>query len=210
VFIPVLFALSYEDLKETLASLIFKCSANFEMKKIIEKLIDQFNEEQLFEVLYNILKQKISQMASNEIKKEEVVKRILEIAESVSAKCDLALQVKIVERLIKSERWNCNVLMMMVLKIHKGSAKDSLDPKEVSLNLVKKILKKKVWEIRKKGKEESEYWECIKMGLCLFFIQNPSKDKYKLYKELLDSSIRHDMTDSNEEFKAAFNQFHKK
>mmetsp|Transcript_45833 Transcript_45833/g.33569 ORF Transcript_45833/g.33569 Transcript_45833/m.33569 type:complete len:107 (+) Transcript_45833:132-452(+) len=106
--------------------------------------------------------------------------------------------------------------MMLILKIHwqqpsASQTKESkIDAKEVSFSLVKKILKARVWEIREKSAEEADFWDCIKMGLCLFFTQNPSKEKYKLFKEYLDSKIRREMQENNEEFDRIYNQFARK
>jgi hypothetical protein len=59
--------------------------------------------------------------------------------------------VKVLERLIKNEKFFCKILISMILLLLKHNSADQKGTdsafKELALGLIKKILKKKAWEL---------------------------------------------------------------
>lgn len=67
------------------------------------------------------------------------------------------------------------------------------------MSLIKKILKKKIWDQVKGSKETEDLWDCIKKGLVLYFTKYQSKDNYRLFKDNIPSEIREEMIKENSE-----------
>jgi hypothetical protein len=61
------------------------------------------------------------------------------------------------------------------------------------MNLIKKILKKKVWDIV--GKKGSDDWVCIKRGLIIYFSNSTlwTKDMYRMWRDNIPSDVRDEM-----------------
>ena len=69
------------------------------------------------------------------------------------------------------------------------------------MSLIKKILKKKIWELLKTRKDDriKDEWDCIKKGLILYFAKYQSKDNYRLFKDYIPGDIRDEMIKENSE-----------
>ena len=65
-------------------------------------------------------------------------------------KCKSETVVKVLERLIKNEKFHCKILISIILLMLKHQSKDQKGTdsafKDQAAGLIKKILKKKVWE----------------------------------------------------------------
>jgi hypothetical protein len=72
------------------------------------------------------------------------------------------------------------------------------------IDLIKKIIKAKVW--KNAGKED---WECIKMGLCVYFREEHTTEIYKMYKDI-SSDVRKEMMESNNDFKQCYRKYSSK
>jgi hypothetical protein len=64
--------------------------------------------------------------------------------------------------------------------------------KDLGNALIKKILKKKVWEALKSSKQ-IDLWDCIKQGLVIYFSLFQSRDNYRMLKDNVPSEIRDEM-----------------
>ncbi len=109
------------------------------------------------------------------------------------------------ERLIKNEKFHCKILISLVLLLLKHHSKDQKGTdslfKEQALNLIKKILKKKVWDLLSKGKGPAEDWVCIKRGLMIYFgnKSNWSKELYRIWKEYVSDRVKDEMLKESSE-----------
>ena len=115
---------------------------------------------------------------------------------------------KVLERLIKNEKFFCKILISIILLMIKQNSKDQKGTessfKDQALGLIKKILKKKVWEHISNAPSKSsgsfsipvEDWICIKRGLMIYFGNklNWSKESYRIWKEYItDNRLREEM-----------------
>ena len=84
VYIPIMPYLRFNDIKDNLSELILKTPYSFNIKETIEKILqDQQNNEQVYDFIYGILKFKAT--ASSSPSYEEIVKRIVAVAEALCA-----------------------------------------------------------------------------------------------------------------------------
>ena len=81
---------------------------------------------------------------------ETYVKRLTQIQDVMVKKCNTDTVVKVLERLIKNEKFHCKILISIILLLLKQNSKDQKGTdstfKDQAAGLIKKILKKKVWE----------------------------------------------------------------
>ncbi len=103
---------------------------------------------------------------------------------------------KVIERLIKNEKWNCRILVSLIILMVKHNSSDNTGQdstlKDLGNALIKKILKKKVWEALKSSKQ-IDLWDCIKQGLVIYFSLFQSRDNYRMLKDNVPSEIRDEM-----------------
>ena len=82
---------------------------------------------------------------------EILVKRLTLIGDVLSKKFKVETVVKVLERLIKNEKFHCKILISLILLLLKHNSKDQTGTdstfKDQAFQLIKKILKKKVWEV---------------------------------------------------------------
>lgn len=126
------------------------------------------------------------------------VKRLTLIQDLLVKKFNQETVVKVLERLIKNEKFFCKILISMILLMLKNNSADQKGTdstfKEQALGLIKKILKKKAWELlaaqqKEAGKPNviSDDWVCIKRGLMIYFGNklNWSKDVYRVWRDYI-------------------------
>ena len=126
------------------------------------------------------------------------VKRLTLIQDLLVKKFNQETVVKVLERLIKNEKFFCKILISMILLMLKNNSADQKGTdstfKEQALGLIKKILKKKAWELlaaqqKEAGKPNvvSDDWLCIKRGLMIYFGNklNWSKDVYRVWRDYI-------------------------
>lgn len=87
---------------------------------------------------------------------EVYIKNLSQLQNHLIELLPLEILEKILKRLIKKEKWNCSLLLSLIIRISKGKMKDSnggiaSNYKEIALDLIKSIIKKKVWEIKSKS-----------------------------------------------------------
>lgn len=108
---------------------------------------------------------------------------------------------KVLDRLIKNERWHCKIIVSLILQLQnepQAEAKPPVSHKDQAMALVKKILKSKPWDLYERGKKMSaDDWNCIYKGLLIYFGSYESKDLYRLFKEYIPSNLRHRMEEEN-------------
>ena len=90
---------------------------------------------------------------------------------------------------------------------------------EQALTLIKKILKKKVWDFNYASTAQkppasaqvNEDWVCIKMGLMIYFGNkaNWSKEVYRVWREYVADKVKDEMTRESQEVQG-FVQYYKK
>jgi len=108
------------------------------------------------EIIYLILKQNLDFQAGeteSQIKKDNeiFVKRLTVMQDLLVKKFKLETVAKVLERLIKNEKFHCKILISMILLLLKHNSPDQKGTdstfKEQALQLIKWILKKKAWEL---------------------------------------------------------------
>jgi|LauGreDrversion4_2_1035121.scaffolds.fasta_scaffold442046_2 hypothetical protein len=112
--------------------------------------------------------------------------------------------------------------MILLMLKHNSADQKGTDStfKEQALGLIKKILKKKAWELLAaqqkeagKGNIISDDWICIKRGLMIYFGNklNWSKDVYRVWREYItESKIRDEMARESPEVQAFVHAYSKK
>jgi hypothetical protein len=112
--------------------------------------------------------------------------------------------------------------MILLLIKHNSADQKGTDSafKEQALGLIKKILKKKAWELlaaqqKAAGKPNvvSEDWICIKRGLMIYFGNklNWSKDVYRVWRDYItEQRIRDEMARESPEVQSFVHTYSKK
>ena len=111
--------------------------------------------------------------------------------------------LKVLDRLIKNEKWHCKIIISLIILMMKQTEADA-SVKDQGTYLIKRILKKKLWEQLKSNKQ-IDLWDHIKKGLVIFFCLNQSKDNYRMLKDYVPSEIREEFSkdlDKGAEYKA--------
>ena len=161
-------------------------------------------------MLYLILKQKFevpssSSEEADQAKRENeaFVKRLTLLQDIAVKKLQLDTVVKVLERLIKNEKFHCKILISLILLLLKHHSKDQKGTdslfKESALGLIKKLLKKRVWDLL--GKSRGEDWACVKRGLMIYFGNkgNWSKELYRVWKEYVADRVKDEMLKESSE-----------
>jgi hypothetical protein len=124
----------------------------------------------------------------------------------------------VLERLIKNEKFHCKILLSMILLLLKHHSADQKGTdstfKEQALNLIKKILKKKVWDLlampapqnpaAASARGGNEDWVCVKRGLMIYWGNkaNWSREAYRVWKDYLSERVREEMLKESTEVQA--------
>lgn len=131
ILAPFIFTLSYENIKDHLPLIISQVRGPLNIVPLIEDIATKFTDDQekVAELLYLILKQKFEPEAPSDEeqskKESEVfVKRLTQIQDILVKKFNLETVVKVLERLIKNEKFFCKILISMILLMLKHNSAD--------------------------------------------------------------------------------------
>jgi len=157
---PLLDHLSFEQAKEILPSMVSQVHTiqevdYLEIPGIVDWISKNATQEQQAEMIYLILKQKLPQEQSF-VKKLSIFTDAL--VDKVSVK---EVVLKVVERLVKNEKWHCRVLIKLIIQIQMKE----LDLASRAQELIKKAIKKNIL-----GSKED--WDVNARGLVAYFMQN--------------------------------------
>ncbi|CDW91782.1 UNKNOWN [Stylonychia lemnae] len=204
----LIFSLDFELVQDHIPAIIVQVEDHQlipDIRPLIENIEKNLNSQQdkIVELVYLILKQTFE--SSDKQEQEQFIKRLTTIQDILIRKFNKETVAKIIEKLIKREKWHCKILISLILLLVKFNSpeQNGVDSyfKDEAMNLIKKILKKKIWDQLKSSKDEKlqDEWDCIKKGLVLYFTKYQSKDNYKLFKDYIPSEIREEMIKENQD-----------
>eukprot|EP00347_Sterkiella_histriomuscorum_P011384 403372662 len=212
ILCSILLQLSPEQINEHLPQITMevqednKLVSKEEYAQLLENIENEYGQQQdrVAELIYLILKQKFDNSGATKQEIAAYVARIKIFQDVAISKFNQDTIVKVLERLIKNEKWHQkSILALISLLLKKNSVdKSGQDSsfKEQALSLIKKILKKKVWEQTKDVKDidnSSSLWEFYRFGLVLYFVNNHSKEKYRLFKDNIPGEVREEIIKSD-------------